>query len=29
VDCIYEDPQPESTPEDWWAEPRSPEDPYA
>ena len=29
VDCIYEDPQPASTPEDWWTEPRSPEDPYS
>ncbi|MBV8982698.1 MAG: 4Fe-4S binding protein [Acidimicrobiia bacterium] len=29
VDCIYEDPAPTPTPEDWWTEPLSPEDPYA
>ena len=29
VDCIYEDPAPAQTPEDWWTEPLSPEDPYA
>src|SRR4029077_4656246 len=28
VDCIYEDPSPALTPEDWWTEPNSPEDPY-
>ena len=29
VDCIYEDPTPAHTSEDWWTEPLSPEDPYA
>ena len=29
VVCIYEDPQPASTPEDWWDEPLGSEDPYA
>jgi len=29
VDCIYEDTAPAPTPEDWWTEPHSPEDPYA
>jgi electron transport complex protein RnfB len=29
VDCIYDDPAPTTTPEDWWALPLSAEDPYA
>jgi H+/Na+-translocating ferredoxin:NAD+ oxidoreductase subunit B len=28
VDCIYEDPMPALTPDDWWALPLSREDPY-
>ena len=28
VDCIYEDPLPASTPDDWWELPLSREDPY-
>ena len=28
VDCIYEDPLPASTPDDWWTLPLSREDPY-
>jgi electron transport complex protein RnfB len=28
VDCIYEDPAPAPTPDDWWALPLSREDPY-
>ena len=28
VDCIYDDPQPAATPEDWWELPMSQEDPY-
>jgi H+/Na+-translocating ferredoxin:NAD+ oxidoreductase subunit B len=28
VDCIYEDQHPQPTPEDWWDEPLSAEDPY-
>ena len=28
VDCIYPDPTPAATPDDWWALPRSDDDPY-
>jgi electron transport complex protein RnfB len=28
VDCIYDDPQPAPTPDDWWALPLTQEDPY-
>jgi electron transport complex protein RnfB len=29
VDCIYDDPEPAPTPDDWWALPYSEDDPYA
>src|SRR5256886_5888294 len=28
VDCIYPDPDPAPTPDDWWEHPRGPDDPY-
>lgn len=28
VDCIYPDPTPAATPDDWWTLPRSDDDPY-